>query len=174
MSIMSFVKGAGERILSNARAAVQLHPGHDEHEASTESSTSAKSGSSSNSAGEAIANYIRAQNLEVDDLRVQFDATTSTVTVSGVAKDQTTKEKALLCCGNIEGVEKVDDRLQVKQAAPEAEYHTVVQGETLSAIAKKHYGNANKYMTIFEANKPMLKDPDKIYPGQLLRVPKLS
>jgi LysM repeat protein len=175
MSIMSFVKGAGERILSNARAAVQMHPGHDEHEASTDSATPAAPGAtSSNSAGEAIADYIRAQNLEVDDLRVQFDATTSTVTVSGVAKDQATKEKALLCCGNIEGVEKVDDRLQVKQAAPEAEYHAVVQGETLSAIAKKHYGNANKYMTIFEANKPMLKDPDKIYPGQLLRVPKLS
>ncbi|HEU4603411.1 MAG TPA: LysM peptidoglycan-binding domain-containing protein [Steroidobacteraceae bacterium] len=49
-----------------------------------------------------------------------------------------------------------------------------MRGETLSAIAKQYYGNANKYMTIFEANKPMLKDPNKIYPGQLLRIPKLS
>ena len=50
----------------------------------------------------------------------------------------------------------------------------MVRGETLSAIAKKHYGNANAYMQIFEANKPMLKDPDHIYPGQVLRIPAKS
>lgn len=49
--------------------------------------------------------------------------------------------------------------------------YTVKSGDTLSAIAKAHYGNANKYPLIFEANKPMLKDPDKIYPGQVLRIP---
>ena len=177
MSILSFVKGAGERILSNARAAVQMHPGRDAHEADASSAPAAPkstSASATDPAGEAIINYIRAQNLEVDDLQVHFDAPTSTVKVSGTAKDQETKEKVVLCCGNIEGVEKVDDRLKVKQSAPEAQYHAVVQGETLSAIAKKYYGNASKYMTIFEANKPMLKDPDKIYPGQLLRIPKLA
>src|SRR3954468_4049216 len=175
MSILSFVKGAGERILSNARAAVQMHPGKEEHEAATAAATPTASSSPSTTdpAGEAIVNYIRAQNLEVEDLQVHFDATTSTVQVSGTAKDQETKEKVVLCCGNIEGVEKVDDHLQVKQAAPEARYHAVVQGETLSAIAKKYYGNANKYMTLFEANKPMLKDPNRIYPGQLLRIPQL-
>jgi nucleoid-associated protein YgaU len=177
MSILSFVKDAGERILSNAKAAVQLHPGSEEHQKPASvapSSSSSPSSSTTDPAGEAIINYIRAQNLEVEDLQVRFDAATSTVQVSGTAKDQATKEKVVLCCGNIEGVEKVDDRLQVKQAAPEAQYHAVIQGETLSAIAKKHYGNANKYMTIFEANKPMLKDPNRIYPGQLLRIPQLS
>ena len=177
MSILSFVKGAGERILSNAKAAVQMHPGREEPEAgaaSARSPTSPSSSSGTDPAGEAIINYIRAQNLEVDDLQVRFDAPASTVVVSGTAKDQETKEKVVLCCGNIEGVEKVDDHLQVKQAAPEANYHAVVQGETLSAIAKKYYGNANKYLTIFEANKPMLKDPNRIYPGQLLRIPQLS
>jgi nucleoid-associated protein YgaU len=49
--------------------------------------------------------------------------------------------------------------------------YTVEKGDTLSGIAKKMYGNANKYPQIFEANKPMLKDPDKIYPGQVLRIP---
>ena len=39
------------------------------------------------------------------------------------------------------------------------------------AIAKAHYGDGNKYHVIFEANKPMLKDPNKIYPGQVLRIP---
>jgi len=47
----------------------------------------------------------------------------------------------------------------------------VVRGDTLSAIAKSQYGSANAYMKIFEANKPMLSNPDKIYPGQLLRIP---
>lgn len=179
MSLMTFVKEAGERILSNARAAVQLHPGSQAHESNAAApqsapSSAAKAVSQTDAAGEAIINYIRVQNLEVDDLQVSFDAPTSTVKVSGVAKDQATKEKVILCCGNIEGVEKVDDHLQVKESAPEAQYHAVVRGETLSAIAKQYYGNANKYMTIFEANKPMLKDPNKIYPGQLLRIPKLS
>jgi nucleoid-associated protein YgaU len=175
MSILSFVKEAGERILSNARAAVQMHPGQDETTAASAApATPSTSATATDPAGEAIINYIRAQNLEVDDLQVHFDGKTSTVTVSGTAKDQATKEKVILCCGNIEGVEKVDDHLQVKQTAPEAQYHAVVQGETLSGIAKKYYGNANKYMTIFEANKPMLKDPNRIYPGQLLRIPQLS
>ena len=57
---------------------------------------------------------------------------------------------------------------------PEAQYHDVVRGDTLSAIAKKFYGDANKYPVIFEANKPMLSHPDKIYPGQKLRIPPLA
>ena len=56
---------------------------------------------------------------------------------------------------------------------PEATYYTVVSGDTLSKIAKEQYGNAMKYPVIFEANKPMLTDPDKIYPGQVLRIPNL-
>jgi len=59
----------------------------------------------------------------------------------------------------------------VARAEPEAQWHTVVRGDTLSAIAKKFYGDANKYPVIFEANKPMLSHPDKIYPGQMLRIP---
>ena len=50
-------------------------------------------------------------------------------------------------------------------------FHTVQKGETLSAIAKHYLGSANRYREIFEANKPMLSDPDKIYPGQTLRIP---
>ncbi len=49
--------------------------------------------------------------------------------------------------------------------------YTVESGDTLSAIAKKMYGDAGKYHQIFDANKPMLKDPDHIYPGQVLRIP---
>ena len=54
---------------------------------------------------------------------------------------------------------------------PAATFYTVVSGDSLSKIAKKHYGDASKYPVIFDANRPMLKDPDKIYPGQVLRIP---
>jgi nucleoid-associated protein YgaU len=93
------------------------------------------------------------------------------VTVSGTVDDQATKEKVLLCCGNVHGVAAVNDMLVVSAPAPEAQWHTVVSGDNLSKIAKKFYGDANKYPLIFEANKPMLTHPDKIYPGQMLRIP---
>ncbi len=61
--------------------------------------------------------------------------------------------------------------MSVDLSEPEATYYTVVSGDTLSKISKQAYGDANKYMKIFEANKPMLTHPDKIYPGQVLRIP---
>ena len=63
--------------------------------------------------------------------------------------------------------------MSVDKSEPEAKYYTVVSGDNLSKISKSQYGDPNKYMKIFEANKPMLKDPDKIYPGQVLRIPPL-
>ena len=95
-----------------------------------------------------------------------------TVTVSGVAPDQATKEKIVLCCGNVAAVAKVNDLLTVASPSePESTYREVKSGDTLSKIAKEAYGDANAYMKIFEANKPMLSNPDKIYPGQKLRIP---
>jgi nucleoid-associated protein YgaU len=93
------------------------------------------------------------------------------VTVSGVAADQATKEKVVLCCGNVEKVAAVNDMMTVATPADESKYYTVVKGDNLSKIAKQFYGDPNKYPKIFEANKPMLTHPDKIYPGQLLRIP---
>jgi len=52
-----------------------------------------------------------------------------------------------------------------------AKTYTVQAGDTLSKIAKDHLGNANAYMKIFEANKDQLTDPDKIKPGQVLKIP---
>ena len=125
-------------------------------------------------AGKAIANYIAAQNLGVSDLQVAFDGADGKVTVAGVAPTQAIKEKVLLCCGNVASVTSVDNQMSVTNPEPEAQYHDVVRGDTLSAIAKKFYGDANKYPVIFEANKPMLSHPDKIYPGQKLRIPALA
>ena len=61
----------------------------------------------------------------------------------------------------------------VIEEAEMAKFHTVESGDTLGKIAKIFYGNAMKYPVIFEANKPMLTHPDKIYPGQVLRIPPL-
>jgi len=70
--------------------------------------------------------------------------------------------------------DRVDDQVDVEAPAPAAKLYTVKSGDTLGAIAKAHYGNASKYPVIFEANQPMLKDPNKIYPGQVLRIPPLD
>jgi nucleoid-associated protein YgaU len=124
-------------------------------------------------AGDAILDYIKAQNLSATGLTVTFDGASATASVFGVAPDQATKEKIVLCCGNVAGVAQVKDMMSVDRSAPEATYYTVVSGDNLSKIAKAQYGDANKYMKIFEANTPMLKHPDKIYPGQVLRIPPL-
>ena len=124
-------------------------------------------------AGDAIEAYIKAQNLSVTGLTVTFDGASGVATVFGIAGDHAVKEKVLLCCGNVGGVSQVSDNMSVEVSAPEAVFYTVMSGDNLSKICKQHYDNPNKYMLIFEANKPMLSHPDKIYPGQVLRIPAL-
>lgn len=176
MSIVTFVRDAGERIVANAKAAFQLHPGrhHDTAAADESHRGAAQRPAQDQSAGAAIEQYIRAQGLDVKDLRVSFDAASATVHVSGRTRDQETKEKVVLCCGNVAGVEKVEESLTVEQPAPASRFHVVQKGDTLSKIAQQFYGDASKYQAIFAANRPMLKDADKIYPGQSLRIPPLN
>jgi len=100
-------------------------------------------------------------------VQVQGDA----VTLAGAAPDAATREKMILAAGNIAGVASVQDSVTTADPAPEPKLYTVVKGDTLSAIAQKTMGNASHYPAIFEANKPMLKDPNRIYPGQVLRIP---
>lgn len=107
--------------------------------------------------------------LPVDGLDIKVDG--DKVTVSGSAPSQEVKEKIILALGNVTGVAKVEDNITTP-AGEQATFYTVQKGDTLSAISKKHYGDPNKYNAIFEANKPMLSHPDKIYPGQVLRIPK--
>ena len=167
MGLLSFIKEAGEKLFSkgNAQAAMaqaQANPADVE-----------KSKAANDAAGDAILAYINDQNLKATGLTVTFDGATATATVFGIADDQPTREKIILCAGNVHGVEGVNDQMTVSQSQPEAQYYTVVRGDTLSKIAKQYYGDANKYPAIFEANKPMLKSPDLIYPGQMLRIPPL-
>tara|TARA_R110002050_G_scaffold157464_2_gene286094 strand:+ start:7831 stop:8316 length:486 start_codon:yes stop_codon:yes gene_type:complete len=110
--------------------------------------------------------------LQVKNLNIFIDD--DIALVSGLAYDQATKEKVVLVVGNSNGIAIVDNQMTVEHIEPEAEFHTVVSGDTLGKIAKKFYGDAMKHAIIFEANKPMLTNPDKIYPGQLLRIPVLD
>jgi nucleoid-associated protein YgaU len=96
----------------------------------------------------------------------------SAASLTGDVASQEEKEKILLAMGNIEGVGSVDDQITVTgPVVVAAKFVTVVKGDTLSAISLRVYGDANKYQKIFDANKPMLKDVNKIYPGQSLRIP---
>ena len=161
MSIISFIKDAGEKLFGHKPEAP----------AADAAALQAQADQANEAAATAIANYITAQNLSVEGLDVGFDGTTGSVSVAGLAADQATKEKVVLCCGNVHGVSQVDDAMTTAEPADESRWYTVVRGDTLSAIAKTQYGNASQYPKIFEANKPMLSNPDKIYPGQVLRIP---
>jgi nucleoid-associated protein YgaU len=164
MGLMSFIKDAGEKLFGKGEAKAA-------QEAAAKAPSPETVAALSAAAGKAIGDYVAAQGLPASGLDIGFDGASGTVTVAGTVSDQATKEKILLCCGNVSGVEKVNDMLVVNEPAPEAQWHTVVSGDNLSKIAKKFYGDANKYPLIFEANKPMLTHPDKIYPGQMLRIP---
>ena len=93
--------------------------------------------------------------------------------LEGKVPDLETKEKLILAAGNVSGIGEVADDMKVKSKAKTAAstFHTVKSGDSLSKIAKKYYGDAMRYPDIFDANTPMLKHPDKIYPGQVLRIP---
>ncbi|MBR9922705.1 MAG: peptidoglycan-binding protein LysM [Bacteroidetes bacterium] len=110
--------------------------------------------------------------LEVKDL--SLDLIDEKVTVYGEVDSQANREKVVLALGNVHGISTVDDRMSVVTPAPEAKFHTVKKGDTLSGISKEYYGSWKHYPAIFEANKPMLTDPDKIYPGQVLRIPPME
>ena len=161
MGLFSFLKEAGQKLFGKevkaAEQAAVVDP--------------AKRAEADRAAATAIENYVNTLGLKITAFTVTFDGASAIAKVYGVAEDQETKEKAILAAGNVEGVAAVDDQMTVSRAAPAAQFYTVVKGDTLSKIAKQFYGNANDYMRIFEANKPMLAHPDKIYPGQNLRIP---
>ncbi|MBQ9406741.1 MAG: peptidoglycan-binding protein LysM [Desulfovibrio sp.] len=113
--------------------------------------------------------------LDTKDLEVEVEG--DQVVLKGSAKDQETLEKAVLQVGNKVGISGVKtDDVTVTAPAGESAFYEVKKGDTLWKIAETHYGKGKgaKYTVIFEANRPMLKDPDKIYPGQKLRIPPLQ
>ncbi|MCL7928056.1 MAG: peptidoglycan-binding protein LysM [marine benthic group bacterium] len=153
MGIFDFWKDSGEEVEVDAGEAVDLELQNQMQ-------------------GNAIARTVIGLGLEVEELRVTYSD--GIATVNGKVPSQAEAEKVVLAVGNTKGVEQVDSRLIVEEPAPEATMYTVQHGDSLSKIAKEQYGDPMKYPMIFEANQPMLKDPDKIYPGQVLRIPVLD
>ncbi len=151
MGLLSFFKGVGEKIFSREQA----EP--------TPEAEPLRAG--------ALLKHVQSLGLPFKALTIK--TTGDTVILEGEVAKQEDAEKIALAVGNVEGVTTVNNNLAVETPTPEAQYHTVVSGDTLSKIAKKFYGDPMKYPAIFEANQPLLKHPDKIYPGQVLRIPVL-
>lgn len=144
MGLISFVKNVGEKMF-----------GGNEAQAAT---------------ADELKKELDKHGLNAEGLDIAVDG--DKIVVKGKAADSATAEKIAVALGNTIGVAEVDNQLEAESADGESNFYTVVSGDTLSKIAKAQYGNANDYMKIFEANKPMLSHPDKIYPGQVLRIPK--
>lgn len=146
MSLFSFIKEAGEKIVD------LLTPGNA-------------------NASEQLKDHVAKVGLGNPNVQTTVDG--DKVTVTGEVASQEEKEKILLALGNIAGVATVDDQITVAPGAVvvASRFVVVKSGDTLSAISKTVYGDANKYNKIFEANKPLLSHLDKIYPGQTLRIP---
>ena len=161
MGLISFMKSAGEKLFGSP----------EEVSAPTAEEKMAKKREAEAKAGEALENLVRKMEIPVQDLNVKFS--NSVADISGTTERSDTAEKAAVAVGNVRGVSEVENNINVLNPEPDGEFHTVVSGDYLSKIAKKYYGDANKYNVIFEANKPMLSHPDKIYPGQVLRIPKI-
>jgi nucleoid-associated protein YgaU len=167
MGLIEFVKNAGE----------ELFGGDDEPEVRNQARVREQTPEEIKRFNERrkaakLVNLVEGLGFEVEDLSIKV--VDDVATVSGKVGSQADREKIVLAVGNTSGIGRVDDSMEVGSSEPEATYYTVQSGDTLSKIAKEYYGNAMKYPEIFEANKPLLSDPDKIYPGQVLRLPPLE
>ncbi|MCI5056625.1 MAG: peptidoglycan-binding protein LysM [Flavobacteriales bacterium] len=153
MGLFSFIKGAGEKLFGGKKEA--------EKEVEDYKIT-------------ALKKAVQALGIPVQGLDVEL---AQQVIVKGQTATSADREKLILALGNVDGVGSVEDNITVTNPEPvvlEPVFHEVQSGDTLSKISKEVYGDPMKYNEIFEANKPMLDHPDKIYPGQLLRIPNLN
>lgn len=155
MGLFSFLKNAGSKILPSFGTKEEVK----------------KEEAVVLSRADALKQEITKLGLPVNNLDIDLG---QQVIVSGNTETNADREKVILALGNVAGISSVDDRLEVNNPEPEAVFYTVQSGDSLSKIAKAQYGNAMAYTAIFEANKPMLSHPDKIYPGQVLRIPAQS
>ena len=135
--------------------------------------------SSDDQAAEKIKEHILANNPGIDALEVTYQK--GFVTLAGASQTWEAVEKAILLAGNVKGVGRVVSQIQVAEdlggspvelgGAGGGQYYEIKSGDTLSAIAKHFYGDASQYPKIFEANREVIKDANKIFPGQKIRIP---
>ena len=125
---------------------------------------------SEDEAAEKIKENIEAANPGIQDLNVAYHD--GVVELTGTADSAEAMEKAVLMAGNVKGVSEVKaDGVSAPPQQAQVEYYVIQKGDSLSAIAKRYYGNAKDYPRIFEANREVIKNPDLIYPGQKIRIP---
>lgn len=125
-------------------------------------------------AADNIKQHIEIGTTGVSNVTVEFDD--GVATVCGDCDNQSIKEQVVLLAGNVKGVERVvADGLNAPEPAPEEvskdQFYEIQSGDTLGAVAKQFYGKSSAYMRIFEANREIISDPNKIYPGQKIRIP---
>ncbi len=156
MGLFSFIKGAGTKLFGKKKQTPEV-------EAVVRTEEELKI--------DALKAEVSRLGIPVSSLNVQMG---DCVIVNGSTSTNADREKIILALGNVEGINAVQDNIHVTNPEPESTFHEVKKGDTLSKVAKDVYGDPMKYPVIFEANKPMLSDPDKIYPGQILRIPVLS
>ncbi len=152
MGLFSFIKTVGEKIFSKKNDAA---PEAEKHQLKASE----------------LMDHVKALGLKYEILTLTLRG--DDVVLEGKVTNQSDSEKIVLAVGNVEGVDTVDNQMTVSEWKPASTFHTVMSGDTLSKISQKYYGDAMKYNTIFDANKPMLTDVNKIYPGQVLRIPEL-
>jgi len=152
MGLFSFLKNAGAKIFNKKEKTVAA-----EATAAPEKTRE-----------EALMDEVNRHGIAVEGLEVEL---CEQIIVKGRTATNAEREKVILALGNVEGIGCVEDHIEVENPEPEAKFYTVQKGDTLGKIAKAQYGDPMKYPDIFEANKPMLSHPDKIYPGQMLRIP---
>ena len=151
MGLFSFLKGKGKEVAEPAKT---ISPAE-----------------ANIARAEGLRKVVDSYGLDIEDLFIAVNG--DKVSVSGKVESQEMREKVILVLGNVQGIASVEDNITVEKPEPEATFYEVKSGDSLSKIAGKVYGDVMKYNTIFEANKPMLKDMNKIYPGQVLRIPPL-
>ena len=151
MGLFSFIKSAGEKLFGG--------------------------GDSAEEKAQKIVEHLNTYNFDLSNISVSVED--EVATLSGEAVSIEEKRKILVATGNVEGISEINDALSLPVVEeteevveePVIQHYTVERGDYLSKISKQVYGDANKYNIIFEANKPMLTHPDKIYPGQVLVIP---
>jgi len=122
---------------------------------------------------EELKKELEKHGLDSKDVKIEVDG--DKVKVSGTAASTEQAEKIAIALGNTKGVQTVQNDIRPAKADPDSKFYTVKSGDTLWAISEAQYGKGqgSKYDLIFQANRPMLTHPDNIYPGQVLRIPRL-
>lgn len=160
MGIFDFVKGIGDKIQGKTEQ--------------PEATPAPASEPTAQEVANQLLAHIQSLGLAINGLSVSYNSDTDTAVIKGEAQSQADKEKVVLAAGNVAHVAQVDDQITVAESAPEepqSQFYTVQSGDTLSKISKQFYDDSNQYNKIFEANQPLLKDVNSIYPGQVLRIP---